>query len=403
MPKGSAWWLCGTMLATTLAAVPACAGTYTPLYQFTGGADGATPSAALTYDEQGNLYGVNEAGAANTCALSVTSGCGTVYKLSPTGQVTTLVTFNGTNGENPAAPLTLIGHTLYGSTLLGGHSGYGYGVLFSVHTDGKHFKRLFVFPTKNYKDGIYPSGPLIPGPAGVLYSYAASGGPGGQGVLFELMPDGTFIHLHDFTGGADGSGPTSLVSDTAGTLYGSTFGGGTGCPGKTACGVVFRYMPSTAIFTVLHAFAPGEGRNPMLGSIGHDGTLYGATKNGPRPAPNGFGSLFELTPSSGAYSLTTLYSFSGGLSSYPTGGPILTSFGALIGTAGNVGGGVLYRYKFNRMETLYAFPTYSGPVPPTLDKNGTIYGATSAGGITPCPTPGFSLYNGCGSTYSFLQ
>jgi uncharacterized repeat protein (TIGR03803 family) len=403
MSNQSVWSLCATVLATALATVPAYAGTYTPIYQFTGGPDGATPSAALTYDEKGDGYGVAEYGGILCSSPFNTDGCGTVYKLSSSGQETTLVTFNGPDGLHPDAPLTLIDHTLYGSTSAGGHGGTGDGTLFSVHTDGTHFKLLFVFHV-NGTDGYNPKGPLIPGPAGVFYGIMAGGGrPYYDGVLFELMPDGTYLRLHDFTGGADGKAPISLVSDPSGTLYGSTGGGGSACSGKVSCGVVFRYVPSTATFTVLHAFAPGEGRSPMLGSIGPDGTLYGATIYGPRPAPNGFGSLFTLTPSGGAYSLTTLYSFPSGPSAYPTGGPTLTSFGALIGTAGNIGGGVLYRYKFNRMEILYTFPAYSAPVPPTLDKNGTIYGAASGGGIMPCPTPGFSLYNGCGTTYSFLQ
>jgi uncharacterized repeat protein (TIGR03803 family) len=392
-------------LATALIATPAHAGTYTPLYQFTGGADGAAPSAALTYDAKGNVYGVTFYGGVPCQPLNF-YGCGTVYKISPSGQETTLFTFDGPNGANPGGPLTLIDHTLYGSTKSGGNGdegrGNGDGTLFSVHTDGTHFKLVFVFHPNGF-DGIGPNGPLIPGPAGVLYGTTLLGGRHGKGVLFALTPDGTFNRLHVFTGGADGYEPFSLVMDAFGTLYGSTFGGGSGCPGKTACGVVFRYVPSTAIFTVLHAFAPGEGRVPMLGSIGSDGTLYGATEYGPRPAPNGFGSLFTLTPSGDAYSLTTLYSFPSGPSAYPTGGPTLTSSGALIGTTGNIGGGVLYRYKFNRLDTLYTFPPYNNPVPPTLDKNGTIYGAASGGGIMPCPTPGFSLYNGCGTTYSFLQ
>lgn len=409
MLKPLALLLCGTVLAAAFAIPPAHAGTYTPLYQFTGGTDGAMPSAALTYDEKGNVYGVDEYGGV-PCQSFNYYGCGTVYKLSPSGQETTLVIFNDANGQYPQGQLTLIDHTLYGSTYSGGDGGDAAGVLFSVHTDGTHFKWLHVFHGATYRrDGGLPRGPLVPGSAGVLYGFTQGGGLYNQGVLFELMPDGTYIPLHSFSGVADGSDPISLVSDAAGTLYGSTFGGGTGCPGKTQCGVVYQYVPSTAAFTVLHAFAPGEGRTPMLGSIGADGTLYGATKYGPRPAPNGFGSLFELTPSGGVYSLTTLYSFPGSVDSagaYPTGGPTLTRSGALIGTTtigGPAEGGTLYRYKFNRMETLYAFPLYSAPVPPTLGNGGIIYGATAGGGIIPCNTPGFQLYSGCGVTYSFLQ
>jgi uncharacterized repeat protein (TIGR03803 family) len=215
------------------------------------------------------------------------------------------------------------------------------------------------------------------------------------------MPDGTYIRLHDFNGRADGGKPSALIIDSSGTLYGSTENG-TPCPAGgefDGCGVVFSYVPSTGTFTVLYQFAQA-GASPMLGSIGADGTLYGATRGG---GANGWGSLFELVPAGGTYSLTTLYSFAydGGPGSQPSAGPILSPHGALIGTTTQ--NGTLYKFKNNKMKALYTFPANSNLVPPTLDRNGTIYGAGGEAGIEPCETSIVSFQYGCGFVYSFVQ
>jgi hypothetical protein len=293
-----------------------------------------------------------------------------------------------------------VDHTLYGSTYYGGPSGLDGGVLFSVHANGTHYKFLHVF---HGKEGANPQGPLVAGPGGVFYGITEFGGPekdGNSGVLFALMPDGTYLQLHDFTGTTDGGNPVSLVIDAAGTLYGSTYQ-----PYNKYGSSVFSYVPSTATFTVLHTFGLKEGLWPQLGSIGPDGTLYGATAlNGLNKAA---GSLFELIPAGdGTYSLNTLYWFrySKGIGGNPSGGPILTSYGALIGTTGDDGGaGAIYRYKFNHMTSLYTFPitSYADLVPPTLDKNGIIYGAGSQGFTEPCTVEGQSLP--AGFVYSFID
>jgi uncharacterized repeat protein (TIGR03803 family) len=231
------------------------------------------------------------------------------------------------------------------------------------------------------------------------YGIAGSGGPGfpksfASGVLFELLPDGTYVQLHDFTDGTDGGGPNALIMDASGTLYGST-AGGSPCNGENACGVVFQYVPSTATFTVLQQF--GKHDDPTIGGIGPDGTLYGATIGG---GSRGEGTLFELVPAGGAYSLTTLYEFiPNHAPGYgPSGAPILTRYGNLIGTT--INNPTLYRFKDNKMEVLYTFPTTSYPEPPIMDKDGTLYGASAEGGVTPCQGV---EYTSCGYIYSFLQ
>lgn len=122
------------------------------------------------------------------------------------------------------------------------------------------------------------------------------------------------------------------------------------------------------------------------------------------------GSLFELVPASPAYVLTILLSFdifrAKGPGVGPSSGPILTKYGALIGTTStNTVAGQspsLYEYK-NTMRVLQTFTGGDNPNQPTLDRNGTIYGITQAGGIIPCIVNGQSIQGGCGVIYNFVR
>jgi uncharacterized repeat protein (TIGR03803 family) len=392
--------LVGAVVAVGLATAPASAGTFTTLYQFTGGSDGATPASALAYDEKGNLYGTAEQGGDIACPDPFSAvGCGTVFKVDPAGQETTLATFTGDNGSGPIGPLTLVNHVLYGSTYAGGTNDNG--VLFSVRADGKNFKLLHVF---NGKDGHAPLGPLVPGPNGVFYGITSSGGPHTHiesGVLFELTADNTYIQLHDFTGKADGGEPNSLTINAQGTLFGGTSQGGSCRPNK-GCGVVFEYVPSTGAFTVLQDFTPATGIFPMVGSVGPGGTVYGAT--GLRGEHGGGGTLFEFTPAGDAYAFSTLYWFrdhpdSGGCD--PTSGPVLTKSGALIGATEGCYAS-LYKFQNDKVFALYSLLN-DDPDQPTLGLDGTIYGAAREGGINPCVINGRQIDLGCGFVYSYVR
>jgi uncharacterized repeat protein (TIGR03803 family) len=93
-------------------------GTVTVLNSFSGGADGATPSAGLIQAVDGNFYGTTHNGAA---------GHGTVFKMTPGGSTTVLHTFtDGADGGDPSAPLIQArGGRIYGTTNFGGASGFG--------------------------------------------------------------------------------------------------------------------------------------------------------------------------------------------------------------------------------------------------------------------------------------
>jgi uncharacterized repeat protein (TIGR03803 family) len=192
--------------------------------------------------------------------------------------------------------------------------------------------------------------------------------------------------LYNFTGGSDGLHPeASLISDGAGNFYGTTLLGGQGCPGNQyGCGVVFEISPNGSggwSQTVLHSFSgPPDAANPFLAPVIMDsaGNLYGTTEFG---GTDNWGAVFELSPAGGSWTVTILYSFTGGADGgHPATGLIMDPAGNLYGTTseylapGNVfelspSGGVW------TLQVIYATPVFPGL---TMDSARNIYGSTSS-------------------------
>jgi uncharacterized repeat protein (TIGR03803 family) len=331
-------------------------------------------------------------------------GCGTVFKLDPTGVLTTLVTFKGHNGASGGSPLTLIGSTLYGEAQNGGASADG--LLFSVRTDGTRYTVLHTFV---FSDGAAPVGGLRAGLNRVGYGVTLRGGTGSgeNGVLFEIKADGTYTVLHYFTGGADGAAPNSLIV-VPGAIFGSTSAGGAGCPGGVGlpgCGVVFQYILSSGMFKVIHSFAQTDGQTPRLGSIGADGRLYGAAQYGGTTGDGntgtGDGTLFQLETVGGNTQFTTLVNFTDANGALPVSGPVLNPNGNLAGTTSHGSTsdvGTFYNYAGNSLTTLYSFgaDTAGGVFPnakPISSESASFIGTTLSGGSPLC---------NCGTIYRYL-
>jgi uncharacterized repeat protein (TIGR03803 family) len=223
----------------------------TVLYSFTGGGDGARPYSGVILDAAGNLYGTAYFGGNSGCV----SGCGTVFKLDPSGALTVLHAFTGTtDGGNPYAPLVadrrgnLYGTTeLYGNNSCGGGNGPGCGVVFEL--DGKR-KETMLHTFAGSPDGRNPYTALVRDANGNLYGTTAFGGDqacnGGYscGVVYEVRATGAESILHTFTGGKrDGEvAYGGVVLDATGKLYGTTVSGGIGACNR-GCGVVFALTP----------------------------------------------------------------------------------------------------------------------------------------------------------------
>jgi uncharacterized repeat protein (TIGR03803 family) len=369
-----------TLVATQFAQAQA----FSVLYSFTGTTDGANPWATLIRDGAGNLYGTTQAGGSN--------GVGTVFQLDASGTENVLYSFTaGTDGGLPLAGLVRDeAGNLYGTTFFGGVFACGCGTVFKLDPTGKETV-LYSF-TGYPVDGADPYAEVVRDRVGNLYGTTSSGGAYGDGIVFKLDTTGKETLLHTFTGGPDGGGPVGdLVLDGAGNLYGTTFYGGKGC--GLGCGVVFK-LTKAGKFTLLHTFTgTPDGQGPHAGLVRDAaGNLYGTTSNG---GAHGWGTVFKLDK---AGKETILYSFTGGADGGRTRGSglIRDQAGNLYGTTFSGGGGscpdhgygagcgVVFRVSKSGKETvLHQFTGADGAQPTAgllRDAAGNLYGTTSRGG-----------------------
>jgi uncharacterized repeat protein (TIGR03803 family) len=316
--------------------------TFNPLYSFAGMTDGNCPLAGVVIGANGSLYGTTYQGG-NGCNGV---GCGTIYNLRPPPRTssrvfgdwreTVLYRFVGSNdGSDPGYGGLVFDQTgsLYGTTCGGGSSGAG--TVYKL-TPGADWTQSVLYSFGG-DDGLCPLGGVIFDQAGNLYGTTSSGGIHDKGTVFELMPSGsgwTARTLHAFQG-AEGSSPVGgLIFDALGNLYGTTSAGGSGG------GVVFMLAPSDGdwLYTAIHSFSGSEGPYSKV-VMDARGNLYGTTVN---DGAFGLGSVFELTPSHGAWTFVTLHDFTGGNDGrYPYGNALLDSDSSLYGTAfqGGTGSG----------------------------------------------------------------
>jgi uncharacterized repeat protein (TIGR03803 family) len=208
----------------------------TVLHSFSGGSDGAYPDAGLIRDKQGNLYGTTQYGGSHDA--------GTVFKLDTDGQESVLYSFTGgADGAHPSAvPLRDEDGNLYGTTVYGGSGNcydgiaYGCGTVFKLDGEGRE---TVLYTFTGGADGAYPQAGLIRGKRGNLYGTASQGGSSNVGTVFMLDRRGRQTVLHTFTGGSDGAYPfADLLSDEGGNLYGTAVGGG-----RFYAGTVFKLTP----------------------------------------------------------------------------------------------------------------------------------------------------------------
>jgi uncharacterized repeat protein (TIGR03803 family) len=255
-------------------------GSLTVLHSFTGGGDGEFPRAGLVQGSDGNFYGT-------TSNSNSESYWGTVYKLTPTGTLTTLHSFtDGNDGGEPEAPLVQgTDGNFYGTAAIGGANGYG--VVFKITPSGT-FTALNSF--NEWTDGSSPLAGLFQGSDGNFYGTTNGGGANNEGTLFRITASGTLTSLYSFTGGSDGGGPLAgLVQALDGNFYGTTSSGG-------ADGYGTLFETSTAgVVTPLDSFTDGnDGASPHAPLVQEtNGIFYGTTYSG---GANGNGTVFSMVP-----------------------------------------------------------------------------------------------------------
>jgi uncharacterized repeat protein (TIGR03803 family) len=315
----------------TVFSVPVSGGAPTVLASFNG-TQGANPFGGLLFSG-GTLYGTTGGGGG-------TFSNGTVFSLPATGGTpTVLATFNGTNGSEPAARLTLSGSTLYGTTISGGANNKG--VVFSVPITGGTPTVLASFDGAH---GDSPEGGVVVS-GGTLYGTTYSGGANNQGVVYSVpVTGGTPTVLASFDD-AHGTNPRGGLVMSGGLLYGAASNGGA----NLIYGTVFSVPVTGGTPTVLADFDGTHGGIPWGDLVLSADSLYGTSLSG--GASNG-GVVFSVPLSGGTP--TVLASFDGPHGANPTGGLTLSG-GTLYGATqqgGAFGDGVVFAVPVPEPGTL---------------------------------------------------
>ena len=380
---------CAVFLLWAATAVALSTQTFTTLHNFDG-TDGDGLLAGLVQAADGNFYGTTAGGGA--------SNVGTIFKITPEGALTTVLSFDGTDGEAPNGLIQSTNGKFYGTTNGEGNSG---GTVFRITPGGT----LTTLASFDGADGTGPFAGLIQGTDGNFYGTTYNGGAYNNGTVFSITPGGTLTTLHSFCQEVhqmictDGSIPMAgLVQGTDGNFYGTTSQGGAHSCGNSGygCGTVFKITPNGTL-TTLHSFAgyPTDGDGPYAQVVqGSDGNFYGTATYGGANAcygrgTNGCGTIFQITPSG---ALTTLHSFDGTDGEFPEAGLIQATDGNFYGTTydGGVKDGCEYGCgtiftitPSGTLTTLHEFKPKDGEFPEAgliQGTDGMFYGTTAGGG-----------------------
>ena len=335
-----------TILLFCVATAIASPAQFTTLYSFCPQGrcpDGAEPDAPLVQATDGNFYGTTRLGGTQS-----SGSFGTVFKITPSGALTTLHSFDITDGDYPRAGLVqATDGNFYGTTYIGGNNqggtvfkitaggtlttlyrfcshlpgcadglepvaglvqgadgnlygttngggAYGYGTVFKINLSGA------LTTLHSFDNSEFPYAGLVQGADGNLYGTTSGGGAYGYGTVFKITPSGMLTTLYSFCPAgfpcADGADPfAGLVQATDGNFYGTTFFGGTGGACSTGCGTIFAITAGGTLTTV-HSFDITDGSGPDAPLVqATDGNLYGTTPSGGAYGP---GTVFRLVPTS---------------------------------------------------------------------------------------------------------
>jgi uncharacterized repeat protein (TIGR03803 family) len=380
--------------------------TQTVLHSFSG-SDGACPAGGVVLDSAGDIYGTASTGGTKSSSCFQASGCGLVFKLTPSGSVwkqQILYKFSGSDYASDPSSLTWYGGNLVGTA--GPPPGWPdwNEMVFMLTPSGTawNFTTLYTFPATGSATG--PVGPLVVDGSGNLYGATTYGGTSGGGIVFELSFSGSTVVesvVHSFGARGDGSAPYSgLTIDQAGNLYGATSAGGT-----LDQGAIYKLTRDTRgnwNEAVIYSFSGGTDGWAPIGGVVLDGAgnVYGTTTAGGIPNCS-CGTAFELSPNSGGtYTKKTLHLFSGYSQLGTLAAVVLDSQGNLYGTTpfgnGHINSsdqGTVYRLSPGSSgwtyTVVYGFPASDGREPgagPTFDSAGNLYGTTIGGGSSEAGT-----------------
>ena len=334
-------------------------GSFTSLLSLTN-PDGVFPGAALLLAPNRLLYGTASAGGAN--------GEGTVFQITPDGTLTLLHTFDSTDGAWPNGLVQAFNGMLYGTTNQGGT--YNDGTIFKMSPGGA----LTTVHNFAGSDGAFP-GPPVQASNGLLYGTTGSGGAYGGGTIYTVSLGGAFATLYNFGGAtsADGGEPEgALTQGNDGSFYGTTWWGGA----SSSAGTVFKITPAGTL-TTLYRFDGTDGDNPVGALVqGTDGNFYGTTYMG---GLGGWGTIFRITPTG---TLTFLHSFEYTDSYGPHCGLVQHTNGSFYGTTlygGSNRAGTVYGLSVGLRTFVKTLPAFGRAGSTVTILGASLKGATITG------------------------
>lgn len=293
----------------------------------------------------------------------------------------------GQDGAIPSSGVTLRNNRLYGTTLKGG--AFGSGTVYQMDRSGADWNEVVIHDF-NGTDGYAPEGKVIFDSSGNMYGTTVIGGDSGMGTVFMMSPTGntwTETVLYSFTGGADGAYPRpQLEFDNDGNLYGTTE-----LLGVKGGGTVFELSPTIGGWSesTLYSFTAGiygSGAYPWAGVTYREGALYGTTYGG---GSGGYGTVFKLKRNRSGWTYQVLHNFTGRDGARPMARVVFRN-GILYGTTSGGGihecGTVFALNVSSRALQSFSFcPFPDGNVPLSgviLDAENNVYGTTLAGGTS---------------------
>jgi len=287
----------------------------------------------------------------------------------------------------------------------------------------KNYLHVFTGP-----DGVWPSAGLILDSAGNLYgtafyggaTYGGACGGNGCGVVFRLSPAAhgwDLTILHSFTGGADGSNPTTLAFGASGSLIGITRGGGGSPQCSIGCGVVFQLARNSSggwQESRLFNFPGGyTGQYPVGLLLDASGNLYGAASGGNNTCYAGYcGLIFKLAHSSAGWKESVMYRFHGSDGALPNPSLIFDSAGRIYGSTAEggrdcnaVGCGTVFQLSLKNgvwsESVIHGFTDQADGFMPVdglaFDAQGNLYGGTQgANSLVQCNP---FIFGACGQIF----
>ncbi len=316
-----------------------------------GSAHARNPIGPLLQGTDGRLYGT----AGGSFDL------GTIFRINPGGEVTTLHLFLGPDGKFPSGLVRTADGQMFGSAYSGGVEDRG--VVFEVDAAGT------LVPLHEFveSEGAAPQG-LTLARDGSLW-----GTLGGSPQVFRLGPSGEFIPVHAIEDSAIGE----LTETEDGIFVGATYGGG-----AASLGTIFQ-VDGAAEYSVLHTFYGWDGSHPSAAPIlGPDGNLYGMTAAG---GPLDFGTIYRMSPGG---RLRTIHHFAAADGLSPVGRLVVGGDGNLYGVTRFGGDHALGNvFRVNGSGTVTSLHSFSGddgrgPLSQLLQGiDGGLYGATELGGL----------------------